>query len=147
MFAYNIKNPRFHKDESSGMASCTFFVNNKKYWLPPDEYLKPTFLIGGCVPIDTQGEIDPILLVREVELKPDFKDLGNFSTDPRLVRLGFIFFLESHYNRIKASGPVPDRINIKELAEFWVLRKGYGIGYRSWIEFLRKFIVGVKISD
>jgi hypothetical protein len=147
MFPYKIHNPQFHIDDEGDVAFCSFFVKEKKYWFPPDGYLKPTFLVNGCVPLGTKGEIDPILLARGVELKPDFKELENLSTDPRLVKLGFIFFLESYYNRIKASGPVIDRINIRELAEFWILRKGYGIDYRSWIEFLRKFIVGVKISD
>jgi hypothetical protein len=145
MFAYSIENPRFYKDESSGMVSCTFFVKNREYWLPPDDYFKPTFLLNGCVPLDTEGEIDPVLLAKIEDLKPNFKSLGYLSTDPRLVRLGFIHFLENYHNRSK-EGSVPDNLDIKELAEFWVLNKNDELSYRDWVKVV-KAVLEVKISD
>lgn len=145
MYTYKIKKPKFYRDNSSGIVSCTFFVNGKEYYLPTSDYFKPTFLLEGCVPLDTEGEIDSALLAKADDLKPFLRRLDYLTTDPRIVRLAYIHFLENYYDRAKG-GVVPDNLNLKELVEFWLLNKKDDEDYHSWVKVVRD-ILGVRVTD
>ena len=147
MYNYKIKNAVFLTTPDSYGSACNFEIGKKTYWLPYSENLKPSFLIKGFVPIYTEGEINSFLLTRE-EVKPEeFRQLNNLTNDPRLVRLGFIHFLENYYDRVLESRPVPDELSIRELAEFWIVNHYPSIHeYKVWLKVVRK-IWNARISN
>jgi len=143
MFVFKIENAKFEKGD---FCSCTFQVNGKKYWLPIDDCFKPTFLLNGVVPLEVEeGEIEPSLLAQGSNLPSYLRGLTYLSDDPRLVRLGFIHFLENYHERVTESQPVLDKLSLEELDEFWVLNH-YDNNYDSWLELVEK-IYSVRISD
>ena len=132
-----ITNAKFR--EEGYVVHLEFEIDGKKHYLPVDEILKPIFLRAGLVPIfaEDESQVNPAYLVKG-NLK-QFKGMEGFLSDnPKLLRLGMIHFLENYYGRAK-NGDVPDRLNLREVAEFGITYYEPDVDLPIWSEVVKKF--------
>lgn len=129
-------------EEDRVFTYCLFKIDGKQYHLSAFGDFKPVFLRAGLIPLYTEwyggnDKVDPILVVRDHIFKGVMPSSLKLTDHPKILRLAFIHFLDNMAERDK-SGPIEDKLDIRELAEFGMNYSNDDFAYPEWIEIVKK---------